>query len=124
MTHQVVADDAGTEHGVIVAGGIGEMWAFVEKPMEEPPAKPKARAKTTLRRTTHAVVPHHMADRLENLFSERKAPAKQQLGLMHGEFIWRDITMHWMLISELQVDQAYATWPRLDNQVMSSSNRH
>lgn len=74
-----------------MAGEIGEMWTFVEKPKEEPPAKSKARAKTSLRRTTHAVVPHYMADRLENLFSERKAPAKQQLGLMHGKFLWCEI---------------------------------
>lgn len=61
------------------------MWTFVEKPKEETPAQPKRRGKTSLRQSVHLVVPHHKADRLENLFLERKAPAKQELGLMHGK---------------------------------------
>jgi hypothetical protein len=61
------------------------MWTFVEKPKEKPPAQSKAKGKQSLQHSVHVVVPHQKADRLENLFLERKAPASQQLGLMHGK---------------------------------------
>lgn len=61
------------------------MWTFIEKQKEELPAKSKARGKASLRHSFHVAVPHHRADRLENLFLERKAPARQELGLMHGK---------------------------------------
>jgi hypothetical protein len=68
-----------------VASEVGEMWTFFEKPKEETPAQSKRRGKTSLPRSVYLVVPHYKADRLENLFLERKAPAKQELGLMHGK---------------------------------------
>lgn len=68
-----------------MASEVSEMWTSVEEPKEETPVQSKRRGGTSLRHSVHLVVPHHKDDRLENIFLERKAPAKQKLGLMHGK---------------------------------------